>query len=162
MQVSLQNTGLFCRALLQKRPIFLSILLIVATPYVLRSDRSNINQSGDSRQTNHCNTLQRPATHTATHTATYHAQHVTVVVVHLLNLISEYDVLKRENPCWIMQDFWGTECWKSKGIFFYAEQHLLVDRKRADSELWAKVALYIRHGKAHAYIEYGPHTHAYI
>ena len=29
----MQNTGLFCRALLQKRPIFLSILLIVATPY---------------------------------------------------------------------------------------------------------------------------------
>jgi len=33
IHVSLQNTGLFCRALLQKRPIFLSILLIVATPY---------------------------------------------------------------------------------------------------------------------------------
>ena len=33
IQVSLENTGLFCRALLQKRPIFLSILLIVATPY---------------------------------------------------------------------------------------------------------------------------------
>jgi len=33
IQVSLQNTGLFCRVLLQKRPIFLSILLIVATPY---------------------------------------------------------------------------------------------------------------------------------
>jgi len=27
--VSLQNIGLFCRSLLQKRPIFLSILLIV-------------------------------------------------------------------------------------------------------------------------------------
>ena len=37
IQVSLQNTGLFCRALLQKRPIFLSILLIVATPYRLLS-----------------------------------------------------------------------------------------------------------------------------
>ena len=35
IQVSLQNTGLFCRALLQKRPIFLSILLIVATPYLM-------------------------------------------------------------------------------------------------------------------------------
>ena len=35
IQVSLQNTGLFCRALLQKRPIFLSILLIVATPYLV-------------------------------------------------------------------------------------------------------------------------------
>jgi len=34
IQVSLQNTGLFCRALLQQRPIFLSILLIVATPYM--------------------------------------------------------------------------------------------------------------------------------
>jgi len=32
IQVSLQDTGLFCRALLQKRPIFLSILLIIATP----------------------------------------------------------------------------------------------------------------------------------
>jgi len=32
--VSLQNIGLFCRYLLQKRPIFLSILLIVATPYI--------------------------------------------------------------------------------------------------------------------------------
>jgi len=32
IQVSLQNTGLFGRALLQKRPIVLSILLIVATP----------------------------------------------------------------------------------------------------------------------------------
>ena len=30
--VSLQNIGLFCRSLLQKRPIFLSILLIIATP----------------------------------------------------------------------------------------------------------------------------------
>jgi len=30
----LQNTGLFYRALLQKRPKFLSILLIVATPYI--------------------------------------------------------------------------------------------------------------------------------
>jgi len=30
--VSLQNIGLFCRVLLQKRPIFLNILLIVATP----------------------------------------------------------------------------------------------------------------------------------
>ena len=38
VQVSLQNTGLFCRALLQKRPIFLSILLIVATPYNIQSD----------------------------------------------------------------------------------------------------------------------------
>ena len=35
IQVSLQNTGLFFRALLQKRPIFLSILLIVATPYTI-------------------------------------------------------------------------------------------------------------------------------
>ena len=33
IHVSLQNIGLFCRALLQKRPIFLRILLIVATPY---------------------------------------------------------------------------------------------------------------------------------
>jgi len=32
--VSLLNIGLFYRSLLQKRPIFLSILLIVATPYV--------------------------------------------------------------------------------------------------------------------------------
>ena len=31
--VSLQNIGLVCRSLLQKRPIFLSILSIVATPY---------------------------------------------------------------------------------------------------------------------------------
>jgi len=35
--VSLQNIGLFCRSLLQKRPIFLSILLIEATPYENRS-----------------------------------------------------------------------------------------------------------------------------
>jgi len=35
----LQNTGLFCRALLQKRPIFLSILLIVATPYQTERER---------------------------------------------------------------------------------------------------------------------------
>ena len=33
IKVSLQNIGLFCRALLQKRPIFLRSLLIVATPY---------------------------------------------------------------------------------------------------------------------------------
>jgi len=30
--VSLQNIGLFCRALLQRRPIILRSLLIVATP----------------------------------------------------------------------------------------------------------------------------------
>jgi len=35
LYVSLQNIGLFCRSLLQKRPIFLSIILIVATPYVI-------------------------------------------------------------------------------------------------------------------------------
>jgi len=40
IQVSLQNTDLFCRALLQKRPIFLSILLIVATPYQERRETS--------------------------------------------------------------------------------------------------------------------------
>ena len=40
--VSLQNIGLFCRALLQKRPIFLSILLIVATPYVTRSKHTQL------------------------------------------------------------------------------------------------------------------------
>ena len=31
--VSFKNIGLFCRTLLQKRPIFLSLLLIEATPY---------------------------------------------------------------------------------------------------------------------------------
>jgi len=31
--VSLEDIGLFCRALLQKRPILLRSLLIVATPY---------------------------------------------------------------------------------------------------------------------------------
>ena len=33
LYVSLKNIGLFCRALLQKRPIILRSLLIVATPY---------------------------------------------------------------------------------------------------------------------------------
>jgi len=33
--VSLQNIGLFCRALLHQRPMFLSILPIVATPYLI-------------------------------------------------------------------------------------------------------------------------------
>jgi len=40
--VSLQNIGLFCRALLQKRHIFLSILLIVATPYGYRISISSV------------------------------------------------------------------------------------------------------------------------
>ena len=35
LQVSVENTGLFCRALLQKRPVILRSLLIVATPYHL-------------------------------------------------------------------------------------------------------------------------------
>jgi len=35
LYVSLKNIGLFCRALLQKRPIILRSLLIVATPYVI-------------------------------------------------------------------------------------------------------------------------------
>jgi len=39
IQVSLQNTGLFCRALLQKRPIFLSILLI---PYQMSESISGV------------------------------------------------------------------------------------------------------------------------
>ena len=34
LYVSLENIGLFCRALLQKRPILLRSLLMVATPYV--------------------------------------------------------------------------------------------------------------------------------
>jgi len=36
--VSLKNIGLFCRALLQKRPIILGSLLIVATPYHVDGD----------------------------------------------------------------------------------------------------------------------------
>jgi len=35
LYVSLGNIGLFCRALLQKRPILLRSLLMVATPYLL-------------------------------------------------------------------------------------------------------------------------------
>jgi len=46
IQVSLQNTGLFCRALLQKRPIFLSILLIVATPYQMALKHTHIKHDG--------------------------------------------------------------------------------------------------------------------
>ena len=34
LYVSLENIGLFCRAILQKRPIFLRSLLVVATPYL--------------------------------------------------------------------------------------------------------------------------------
>ena len=33
--VSVKNIGLFCRALLQKRPVILRSLLVVATPYVM-------------------------------------------------------------------------------------------------------------------------------
>ena len=40
LQVSLENIGLFCRALLQKRPIILRSLLVVATPYVNLSTKS--------------------------------------------------------------------------------------------------------------------------
>ena len=59
--VSLQNIGLFCRALLQKRPIFLRSQIIVATPYV-----------GMRHAATHCNTLQHVSTHcnTLQHTAT--------------------------------------------------------------------------------------------
>jgi len=34
LQVSLQDVGVFCRSLLQRRPIILGSLLIVATPYI--------------------------------------------------------------------------------------------------------------------------------
>jgi len=37
LYLSLENIGLFCRALLQKRPIILRSLLIVATPYTYTS-----------------------------------------------------------------------------------------------------------------------------
>ena len=43
--VSLQNIGLFCRSLLQKRPIFLSILLIVATPYHFSNNNSTFKRN---------------------------------------------------------------------------------------------------------------------
>jgi len=57
--VSLQNIGLFCRSLLQKSPIFLSILLIVATPYVF----SHVE----------CATIR--STHTTTNTNTHLLSH---------------------------------------------------------------------------------------
>ena len=79
--VSLQNIGLFCRAFLQKRPVFLSILLIVATPYQtlersaiavttvpFMADR-DVRKFAFARGiavaagSMHCNTLQHTATH---------------------------------------------------------------------------------------------------
>ena len=41
LYVSLENIGLFCRALLQKRPIFLRSLLMVATPYLKTCEAAN-------------------------------------------------------------------------------------------------------------------------
>ena len=52
--VSLQNIGLFCRSLLQKRPIFLSILLIVATPYWI----SQMCLPSDAEVTSHMHELR--------------------------------------------------------------------------------------------------------
>ena len=45
LQVSLENIGLFYRALLQKRPIILRSLLIIATPYILRGGQVASNAS---------------------------------------------------------------------------------------------------------------------
>jgi len=45
LQVSLENIGLFCRALLKKRPIMLRSLLIGATPYTYASGLSLVQSS---------------------------------------------------------------------------------------------------------------------
>jgi len=65
--VSLQNIGLFCRSLLQKRPIFLSILLIVATPYwdLTKETRTSI-----PRNSTHDYTQCHITTHNAIHNVT--------------------------------------------------------------------------------------------
>ena len=88
--VSLQNIGLFCRAFLQKRPVFLSILLIVATPYQTLERSAIAVTTGpfmadrDVRKfafasaiavdtATHCNTLYHTTTYCNTlhHTATH-------------------------------------------------------------------------------------------
>ena len=63
IQVSSQNTGLFCTALLQKRPIFLSILLIVAIPYALKCLKLGFVVVALQHTATHCDTLQHTATH---------------------------------------------------------------------------------------------------
>jgi len=80
LSVSFAGYSLFCRALLQKRPVILRSLLIVATPYC--TFECNIARSTGARECNncsllhtatHCNTLQHTATHcnTLQHTATH-------------------------------------------------------------------------------------------
>ena len=76
--VSLQNIGLFCRSLLQKGPIFLSILLIVATPYHWQ----------------HSNIIDNVQTSLATFT--YHWQHLNIH----LNMY-------RGDQAWISGQFWS-------------------------------------------------------
>ena len=77
LYVSLENIGLFCRALLQKRPIVLRSLLMVASPYAHQMCRKcNICMCCActlQHTAAHCNTLLRTATHcnTLLHTATH-------------------------------------------------------------------------------------------
>ena len=60
LYVSLKNIGLFCRALLQKRPMILRSLLIVATPYLWKADPLPLHT--------HTHTRTPPHSHTHTHT----------------------------------------------------------------------------------------------
>jgi len=74
MQVSLQNKGLFCRALLQKRPIFLSILLIVATPYQTHISHTTISHISHTTIT-YCYQSHARTIHPHACTGTSQAQH---------------------------------------------------------------------------------------
>jgi len=76
LQVSFAEYRLFYRALLQKRPTILSIILTKATPYGVSCESSfgvvRVERVGKLLVQTHCNTLQHTATHcnALEHTAT--------------------------------------------------------------------------------------------
>ena len=104
LQVSFADYGLFYRALLQKRPIILSILLAKATPYrqnlrlqcdscVRKEETERKRDRQKQRSATHYNTLQ----HTTIHHTTLHyttLQHTTIHYITLQHTTIHYTTLQ--------------------------------------------------------------------
>jgi len=76
LQVSFAEYCLFYRALLQKRPIILRSLLIVATPYPPRRGSTAVYTHYTTHCNTHCNThLQHTLQHTLQHALQHALQH---------------------------------------------------------------------------------------
>ena len=78
LYVSLENIGLFCRALLQKRPIILRSLLIVATPYQ-EMHRALVKRAIYLSQKSHISLAKEPYIYATRHSVRMSKSHISLL-----------------------------------------------------------------------------------